>query len=81
MTAKEYCSRPRVLEKEMNRKLEQAEKLNLWVTSVRNYATKALIQGRRISGFKLAAGRSSRRFSDPEAVGKLFPGTDISVPA
>jgi len=32
MTAKEYCSRPRVLEKEMNRKLEQAERLRLLVT-------------------------------------------------
>ena len=32
MTAKEYCSRPRALEKEMNRKLEQAERLRLLVT-------------------------------------------------
>ena len=32
MTAKEYCSRPRVLEKEMNRKLDQAERLRLLVT-------------------------------------------------
>jgi len=32
MTVKEYCSRPRVLEKEMNRKLEQAERLRLLVT-------------------------------------------------
>ena len=32
MTAKEYCSRPRMLEEEMNRKLDQAERLRLLVT-------------------------------------------------
>ncbi len=60
------------MDEELADALKRAEKLNLWVTSVRNYTTKALIQSRRLPGFKLVSGRFTRRFSDPEAAGSCF---------
>lgn len=49
--------------------LTHVDDLAKWATEVKDYATKvALETGKSWSGFKLVAGRSSRKFSDDKAV-------------
>ena len=66
----EFRDPPLLTDEALADALKRAEELNNWVASVRNYATNALLQGRRLPGFKLVSGRSTRRFSDPEAAAR-----------
>ena len=48
--------------------LSRVDGLIAWAEKVREYALREALNGKRFTGWKLVAGRSSRRFTDDEAV-------------
>lgn len=48
--------------------LSDKDKIAAWLKSVEDYALKQALAGEEITGFKLVAGRSVRRYSDADAV-------------
>jgi hypothetical protein len=48
--------------------LKQADLLKTWVSDVQKYALEAILNGKAIDGFKVAPGRSSRKYSDEQVV-------------
>lgn len=50
--------------------LECADELTAWVTDVKEYALSQALQGVRFPGFKVVEGRSSRKYTNEDAVAK-----------
>ena len=48
--------------------LRRVDGLVAWAEGVREYALKAALDGRKIAGWKLVEGKSSRKFTDDSAV-------------
>lgn len=48
--------------------LEKAARLQAWTRDVQDYALSQALRGRKFAGYKLVAGRTTRKFLDPEKV-------------
>lgn len=61
--------------------LETAARLRSWVADVESYATEQALQGRKFPGYKLVAGRGSRKYADAGQVASalLNAGVDADV--
>ena len=57
-----------ILDGEIADVLSRVDGLIAWAEKVREYALREALNGKRFTGWKLVAGRSSRRFTDDEAV-------------
>lgn len=53
---------------ELGALLEKAQGLKQWLTELEERATEALYSGEDVTGFKLVEGRSSRRYTDEDAI-------------
>lgn len=62
---------PVLSDKEIAQLLKELPDFVTWANNILSYATEAAIQhGKHWPGFKVVAGRSVRKYKDPEAVGK-----------
>lgn len=57
---------------ELGKYIQQAEELSAWLSDVKDYATKQLIKGQKVPGYKLVAGRSLRRWIDTDKAFKTI---------
>lgn len=60
-------SRPLLSDEEIGDLLIRGKGLVAWYKDLEEYATKALLDGKTVKGWKLVAGRSNRTFSDQDA--------------
>lgn len=66
----EYRSKELLTDEEISDIMENAEQLANWVKSIKEHAFEQALQGRKINGWKLVAGRSVRKIPDQIAVAK-----------
>lgn len=61
--------------------LAKAPQLAAWAKDVESYALQKALEGRKFTGYKLVAGRGSRRFTDPQLVVQALTesGVEASV--
>ena len=59
---------PLLTDEEISEVLSRVDGLVAWAEGVREYALKAALDGRKFAGWKLVEGKSSRKFTDDQAV-------------
>jgi len=64
----EFKEPPLLTDEELSDVLSRVDGLVAWAEGVREYALKAALDGRKIAGWKLVEGKSSRKFTDDKAV-------------
>lgn len=57
--------------------LEKADDIEAWLSDLKAYALRSLLDGSRVPGWKLVEGRSNRKISDPEAAVKALTEKDV----
>ena len=60
----QFALPPLLTDAEVGDVLKRAQSLKSWVSQLEEYALKAVLDGRRIDGWKAVEGRRSRRFAD-----------------
>jgi hypothetical protein len=64
----EFKDPPLLSDEEIAEVLSRVDSLISWAEQVRDYALQAALNGKRFAGWKLVEGKSSRKFTDDEAV-------------
>ena len=67
----DFAEPPTLDEREIAEILPKIDTLISWADAVKSYALNQALSGTRYPGFKLVAGRSSRKFTDETAVAKV----------
>lgn len=59
--------------------LPQLDAISDWISDIKSHAFKQLENGHDVPGYKLVAGRSNRRWTDPAAVESVLRGMKLKV--
>ena len=71
LAAYDFAEAPTLDELEIAAILPQIDALVSWASDIKDYALSQALTGVRYPGFKIAEGRSNRRYSNPEAVAEI----------
>ena len=72
LAKKEFTPGPQLDENEIADILKKVDALVKWATDVKDYALEQALQGTIYPGFKVVEGRSNRKWTDEDAIGKIL---------